>query len=275
MTEEKKDGRRKKKEKVNLALVLSGGGARGMAHIGVLKILQQNNIVPNIIIGTSAGALVGGMYCAGKLAEFEKILTEKSQKEIKNITAFRPHEGGLINPDRFEKEIRKVIENIKIEDLDKKYFATAVDLLTGKEMQMNQGDLTQAILASSSIPLLFPPVKKDGMLLVDGGLHNPLAIEDGFKAAKKVIAVSIERDIKDMPKKEKYGFVDIAERALIILQKEIVESAIKKHKKNLVIIRLVINLDTLDFHKAKEAIEIGEKEAQKNIEDIKKLVLAE
>ena len=270
MTEETK-----KPGKYNLALVLSGGGARGMAHIGVLKVLEKNNIVPNIIIGTSAGSLVGGMYAAGKLADFEKMLTGKNQKEIKKIAAFRPHEGGLINPDRFEKEIRKIIDNKKIEELDKKYFSTAVDILTGKEMRMDKGDLCQAILASSSIPLLFPPVKKDGMLLVDGGLQNPLAIDDGFEVATKVIAVSIERDINDMPKKDKYGFADIAERALTILQNDIVESALKKYKDNLVIIRIEVNMDTLDFHKAKEAIAIGEKEAEKHVEEIKKLVLSQ
>jgi NTE family protein len=264
-----------KKEKENLALVLSGGGARGMAHIGVLKVLEKNNVVPNIIIGTSAGSLVGGMYAAGKLAEFEKMLTSKNKNEIKRISAFRPHEGGLINPDRFEKEIRKLVGNKKIEELDKKYFATTVDLLTGKEIRMNEGDLCQAILASSSIPLLFPPVKKDGMLLVDGGLQNPLAVEDGFRVANKVIAISIERSLEKMPKKEKYGFSDIAERALTILQGEIVESALKRYKKNLVIIRIEVNMDTVDFHKAKEAIEIGEKETEKHIEEIKKLVLAE
>jgi NTE family protein len=263
----------KKQEKLNLALVLSGGGARGMAHIGVLKVLEKNNIVPNIIIGTSAGSLVGGMYAAGKLLDFEKILTSKNQRELKRIAAFRPHEGGLINPDRFEKEIRKIIGNKKIEELDKKFFSTVVDLLTGKEIKMDQGDLCQAILASNSIPLLFPPVKKDGMLLVDGGLNNPLAINDGFESANKVIAVAIERDLKEIPKKDKYGFADIAERALDIFQNEIIEDSLKKYKDNLVVIRLKVNIDTLDFYKAKEAIAIGEKEAEKYIEDIKKLVL--
>ncbi|MCX6742377.1 MAG: patatin-like phospholipase family protein [Candidatus Pacearchaeota archaeon] len=277
MVEEKKEIKKgaKKKVKENLALVLSGGGARGMAHIGVLKVLGKNNIVPNVIIGTSAGSMVGGMYAAGKLAEFEKMLTSKNQREIKKIAAFRPHEGGLINPDRFEKEIRKLIGNKKIEELDKRYFSTAVDLLSGKEVWIDKGDLCQAILASSSIPLLLPPVKKDGMLLVDGGLQNPLAVDAGFKLANKVIAISIERSLEKMPKKEKYGFSDIAERALTILQGEIVENALKKHKKNLVIIRIEVNMDTVDFHKAKEAIEIGEKETEKHIEEIKKLVLAE
>lgn len=275
MAEQKEGKKLKKKEKENLALVLSGGGARGMAHIGVLKVLEKNNIVPNIIIGTSAGALVGGMYAAGKLVDFEKMLASKSQKDIRRMAAFRPREGGLINPDRFEREIRKIVGDKKIEELEKKFYSTAVDILTGKELKMDKGDLSQAILASSTIPLLLPPVKKDGMLLVDGGLNNPLAIHDGFESANKVIAVAIERNLKDMQKKEKYNFVDIAERTLTILQNDIIETSLKKYKKNLVVIRLVVNLDTLDFHKSKEAIEIGEKETEKYIEAIKKLVLVE
>jgi NTE family protein len=277
MAEQKKEEKRKskKKEKVNLALVLSGGGARGMAHIGVLKALQKNNLEPNLIIGTSAGALVGGMYAAGKLGEFEKMLLSKTQKDIRRIAAFRPREGGLINPDRFEKEIKKIIGEKKIEELDKKFFSTSVDILSGKEQCMDKGDLAQAIMASSTIPLLLPPVKKDGMLLVDGGLNNPLAIHEGFQQAHKVIAVAIERNLKDMPKKEKYNFLGIAERSLTIFQNEIIEASLKKYKKNLVVIRLEVNMDTLDFHKAKEAIEIGEKETEKYIEEIKKLVLVE
>lgn len=275
MADSKDPKKSNKKGKYNLALVLSGGGARGMAHIGVLKVLEKNNIVPNIIIGTSAGSLVGGMYAAGKLVDFEKILLSKTPGELKQLIAFRPHEGGLINTDRFEREMRKIIEKQKIEELDKKFMATAIDILSGKEIQMDNGDLAQAILASCSIPLAFPPVKKDGMLLVDGGLGNPLAIEDGFKLAKKVIAVNIWRSIEKMPKKEKYGFVDIAERALTILQNEIAAAAIKKHTKNLVVINVEVDHDTLDFHKSKEIIPLGETEAQKKIEDIKKLVLTE
>jgi predicted acylesterase/phospholipase RssA len=90
-----------------------------------------------------------------------------------------------------------------------------------------------------------------------------------------VIAVAIERNIKYMPTKDKYNFLDIAERALTIMQNDIIEGSIKKYKKNLVVIRVEVNMDTLDFHKAKEAIEIGEKEAEKKVEDIKKLVLSE
>jgi len=102
-----------------------------------------------------------------------------------------------------------------------------------------------------------------------------LAIHEGFQQAHKVIAVAIERNLKDMPKKEKYNFLGIAERSLTIFQNEIIEASLKKYKKNLVVIRLEVNMDTLDFHKAKEAIEIGEKETEKYIEEIKKLVLVE
>jgi len=268
MTDEKdKDG------KYELALVLSGSGARGMAHIGVIKILEKNNITPNIIIGTSVGSLVGGMYAAGCLDKFEKDLTSKSEGEIRKILKLWPSGEGLIKTQKLEKELRKIIGNRKIEELDKKFMALTVDLLTGKKLMYDKGDLCQAILASIAIPLVFPPVHKEGMLLVDGGLEDPLPIDYGFSFAKKVIAVNISYSLEKLPKKEKYNFGDIFERATIIIQDEITENALEKYKENLVILAPEVDIGTLSFSKTKEAISIGEAETEKHIEEIKKLVL--
>lgn len=258
-------------KKANLALVLSSGGARGMAHIGVIKVLEKNGIVPGVIVGTSAGALVGGIYASGQLEEFEKALLGKSTKEIKKILQFWPSKKGLIKTQKLEKELRKIINNKKIEELDKKFIAVAVDLLTGNKVLINKGDLYEAIIASSSIPLLFPPVEKENMLLVDGGLLDPIAIDIGFKFAKKVIAVHITRKKKTI-EKEKYDVFKIVERALSIMQSEIVKTALKKHKKNLIVLKLEIEAGTLSFEKTKEIIAIGELEATKHIEEIKKFV---
>lgn len=258
--------------KHNLALVLSGGGARGMAHIGVLKILEENNIVPNLVVGTSAGALVGGMYAAGTLEQFEKELISKTKRQLRSILKFWPSREGLINTKNLEKELRKLVDARKIEELDKKFIAVSVDLLSGKKILIDKGDLVEAILASIAIPLVFPPVHKENMLLVDGGLEDPLPIDVAFKLAKKVIAVNITKSIEKMPKKEKYNFIDIFERALVIIQTEITEIALKKYKKNLVVIQPEVNLGTFDYAKAKEAISIGEEETKKNLEKIKELV---
>lgn len=260
-----------KSTKHNLALVLSGGGARGMAHIGVLRILEQNNIVPDIILGTSSGALIGGMYAAGNLNQFEKELIAKPS-EIKNLLHIWPSRDGLIRTSKLEEEFRRIIGNRKIEELDKKFVSLSIDLLTGKKVLIDKGDLVEAILASISIPLVFPPVYKEKMLLVDGGLEDPLPIDEGFKIAKKVVVVNIFRSLENIPKKEKYSFIDILERALIIVENEISENAIRKYKRNLVLLKIDVNMDTLDFSRAKEAITAGEEETKKRIDDIKNLL---
>jgi NTE family protein len=261
-----------KTEKYNLALVLSGGGARGMAHIGAIKVLEKNNIIPNIIIGTSTGAMVGGMYAAGELSNFENIIVKKTKKQINKILKIWPSKEGLIKTKELEKELRKIIGNRKIEELDKKFVALSVDLLTGKKIIIDNGDLCEAILASMAVPVLFPPRHKGEMLLVDGGLEDPVALDEGFKVAEKVIAINTIRDIGNFPKKENYSFADILERASAIMQDEIMGPILKKYKKNLVILNPLVNLDTLTFDKAKEAIAIGEAEAEKNIDKIKLLL---
>lgn len=261
------------KKKYNLALVLSGGGAPGMAHIGVIKTLEKNNITPDIIVGTSSGAIVGGMHSAGVLNDFENFLTGKTKKELSKKFSFWPSKEGLINTGKLENDFRKFIGNKKIEELNKKFIAVSVDLLTGKMIFIDKGDLCQSILASIAVPILFVPIHRDGMLLVDGGLEDPLAIDEGFKLAKKVIAVNTTRHIDDIQKKEKYGFIDIFERSLAILQTEIVAVALKKYKHNLVVISPHVDMNLLDFHRADEAVKIGEDETTKRIEDIKKLVL--
>ncbi|MCS7134262.1 MAG: patatin-like phospholipase family protein [Candidatus Pacearchaeota archaeon] len=172
-------------------------------------------------------------------------------------------EEGLINTKKLEKELRKLVGAIRIEELNKKFTAVSVDLLTGKKEFIEEGDLVEAILASCAIPLVFPPIHKEGKLLVDGGLEDPLPIDKAFEIAKKVIAVNVYRSIEKMPKKEKYNFVDIFERALVIIQREITEAALKKYKKNLLMIQPEVNIGTFDFTKAKEAIALGEEEAEK------------
>lgn len=261
-----------KKEKYNLALVLSGGGARGMAHIGVIKVLEKNNIIPNIIIGTSAGAMVGGMYAAGELSNFENVLIGKTKKEMGKILRVWPSKEGLIKTKELEKELRKIIDDRKIEELDKKFIALSVDLVSGKKIIMESGDLCEAILASMAVPILFPPRHKGDMLLVDGGLEDPMALDEGFKKAKKIIAVNTIKSFENIPNKKDYNFVDILTRASAIIQSEIMNPILKKYRKNIIVLKPEIDINTLTFERAKEAIAMGEAEAEKHIEEIKELL---
>ena len=261
----------KKDERKELALVMSGGSARGMAHIGVINILEKNNITPNIIIGTSSGAMVGGMYAAGSLGAFEKTMLSKTKKQLNRLLQVWPSREGLINTKRIEKEFRLLIDKKKIEALDKKFMAVAVDLVSGKKIVFDKGDLCEAILASTAIPLMFPPVHKEEMLLVDGGIQDPLAIDIGFQYAKKVIAVNITTQ-SIMQKKDKYNYVDILQRALAIVESDIITDEIKKYKENLFVLDLAVDIPILDFSRAKEAITVGENETKKHIKEIKELL---
>jgi len=260
-----------KDERKELALVMSGGSARAMAHIGVIKVLEKNNISPNVVVGTSSGAIVGGMYAAGSLEAFEKMLLSRTKKQLSKLLQIWPSREGMMRTKRIEKEFRQFIHDKKIETLDKRFMAVTVDLVSGKKIIFDKGDLCEAILASTAIPLMFPPVHKEEMLLVDGGLEDPLAIDVGFQQAKKVIAVNIMPSA-GMPKKDKYNFVDILQRALSIVESEIIAEELKKYKENLVVLNLQIDIPILDFSRSKEAIEVGEKETKKHLDEIKELL---
>ena len=264
--------KKKKKKKYNLALVLSGGAASGMAHIGVIRVLESKGIFPDIVIGTSTGALIGGMYCAGVLDKFENVISNKTKHQIRKILHFWPSREGLIKTDRLERQLRTFINNKKIEGLDRKFMAISVDILTGKKVLHNKGDLCKAILASISIPFLFPPVHKKGMLLVDGGLEDPLPIDEGFNFARKVIAVNIVHSLQKIPKKMKYNFIDIFKQIKQILEIELINFTIKKETPNLVLLNPKLNIGTFEFDKSEKAILIGKKETIRNIYKIKKLI---
>ena len=260
-------------KKEELAIALSGGSASGMAHIGVIKALEENGISPDVVIGTSAGALVGGVYVAKCLLDFEKILIHETKKGVRKILKFWPTREGIFKTKKLEEELRILIGDKKIENLDKKFMAVAVNLLDGKKTLIDKGDLCEAIMSSISVPLLFPPKHKRGMLLVDGGLEDPLPIDEGFSLAKKVIAVNILSPFKNLPIKERYNFIDIAEAVVDIFQKEIIKSSLKRHEQDqMILIKPRVNIGAFSFDKSKEAVAVGYDETMTHIEEIKNFV---
>jgi len=161
--------------KVKLGLALSSGGARGAAHVGVLKVLERAGIEIAAIAGTSIGAGVGGLYAAGvPLREIEHLWLETDiVKVIKNYLPTFPR-SGWSSGSEFRRSLQQLIGDIRIEDLRIPYAAVATDIETGEEVVLRSGPLVEAIRASTSIPGLFTPVYLEGRYLVDGGLVNPL-----------------------------------------------------------------------------------------------------
>ena len=159
-----------------VALVLGSGGARGYAHIGAIEILQERGYEIIAISGCSVGAMIGGVYAAGKLQAFKDWATGLDQFDVLRLMDLSLSSPGAIRGNRVFSFVRELIGDISIEDLPISYTAVATDLLAHKEVWFQEGPLHQAIRASVAIPSLMAPVMLGERLLVDGGLLNPLPI---------------------------------------------------------------------------------------------------
>ena len=162
--------------KKKIALVLSGGGARGLAHIGAIETLESHGYEITSIAGCSMGALIGGMYAAGKLPEVKDWVLALDRRKVLSLVDFSLSLTHLVKGDRVMEALKEILPDVNIEDLPIPYTAVATDWNSGKEVVFDHGSLYDAIRASISIPLFLNPVRREDMLLVDGGLVNSLPL---------------------------------------------------------------------------------------------------
>lgn len=162
--------------KKKIALVLSGGGARGLAHIGAIETLESHGYEITSIAGCSMGALIGGMYAAGKLPEVKDWVLALDRRKVLSLVDFSLSLTHLVKGDRVMDALKEIVPDVNIEDLPIPYTAVATDWNSGKEVVFDHGSLYDAIRASISIPLFLNPVRREDMLLVDGGLVNSLPL---------------------------------------------------------------------------------------------------
>lgn len=162
--------------KKNVALVLSSGGARGLAHIGAIEELERRGYCITSIAGCSMGALIGAMYAAGKLAEVKEWMVHLDKKKILSLVDFSFSLNHLVKGEKVMDALKEIVPDVNIEDLPIPYAAVATDWNSGKEVVFKKGSLYEAVRSSISIPLFFNPVRKGEMLLVDGGLVNGLPL---------------------------------------------------------------------------------------------------
>ena len=162
--------------KKKIALVLSGGGARGLAHIGAIETLESHGYEITSISGCSMGALIGGMYAAGKLPEVKDWVLALDRRKVLSLVDFSLSLTHLVKGDRVMEALKEIVPDVNIEDLPIPYTAVATDWNSGKEVIFDHGSLYDAIRASISIPLFLNPVRREDMLLVDGGLVNSLPL---------------------------------------------------------------------------------------------------
>ncbi|HYI68526.1 MAG TPA: patatin-like phospholipase family protein [Skermanella sp.] len=179
-----------------IGLALGAGVARGWAHIGVLRALKKMGIEPDIITGTSVGALVGGCYLAGHLDTLEEWTRNLSRMKIVSYLDLRVRSGGLISGGRLMAEMKKHMGDKQIEDLPMPFAAIATDLVTGHEVWLRTGPLVESLRASFSLPGVFPPICIDQRWLVDGALVDPVPVSAcRALGAEMVIAVNLNADI--------------------------------------------------------------------------------
>ena len=179
-----------------IGLALGGGAARGWAHIGVLRALIQAGIVPDIVAGTSIGAVVGGCFSAGRLDELEGFARDLTRRKVFGFLDVNLSGSGLIMGQRLVERLATHLRDDQIENLPNRFVAVATELGTGHEIWLSRGSLVDAMRASYAIPGIFRPVRFDGRWLFDGALVNPVPVSIcRALGARYVIAVNLNADL--------------------------------------------------------------------------------
>nr|AIT11629.1 patatin-like phospholipase family protein [uncultured bacterium] len=299
-----------KKDRGKLALVLGGGGARGYAHIGVLKVLENElGFKPDLVVACSMGSIVGGFYSYGfSPSEMESLALQMDLTQTLRLLTPKPGISGLIDGKRPLEFFQKMLgKDTNIEELNIEYAAVAYDLIGRQELVFNRGNLTYAIRASISIPGVFPPLDFGNVILVDGGVIDPVpATAAKLLGADRIIAVNvlprygINLEVADMNKYLMSGNTPQNEekRTLLKLLPDVKIDIKRKMQINAVVVGMTsigvmeagiidlnlqrINPDVVidvdvpikshEFYKARQAIDAGEEAALRQLENIKKLL---
>ena len=185
------------KRKKRVALALSSGGPRGFAYIGALEVLQERGYEVAAVAGTSIGALVGGVYAAGHLAEFKEWLLSLDTWKVFSLMDFSLSMSHIVKGDKIIEAIKEIVPDVNIEDMSMPFSAVATNLYTGEEVVFDKGNLFSAIRASMSIPSLFKPVQYGNMVLIDGHSSNCLPL-NRVKRAKGDILIGFDTNYFDV-----------------------------------------------------------------------------
>ena len=246
--------------KYKIGLALSGGGTRGFAHLGALKALKEHNIKPDIIAGVSAGSIVGALYADGEDAE--KALKALTSKKLFGFLEFMIPRNGLVKMSGFQKTLRKHLSSEKFEDLKIPLIIFAVNVNKAELERFDKGDLVSAITASSSIPVVFPPVEINGAYYLDGGIINNFPVDLLRDDCETLIGINVN-PIGEF--KKIHSLKAIAERAFHISMRN---QEAEKEKLCDIYIEPdgVDQYGLLDISKAAEIFELGYKKASEVLE---------
>lgn len=287
--------------KQKVALVLSGGGARGIAHIGVIEELEKRGYEISSIAGTSMGALVGGVYALGKLEEFKHWMCSLDKIKVFNLVDFTLSFHGIIKGDKVLNAIKQFVPETNIEDLKIDYSATATDITNHREVVYRTGNIYDAIRASIAIPTVMTPILKDNSIIVDGGVINNIPISNVKRTnGDLLVAVYVNADIPvlklNVPKKEekikksvylnklnefyehlnivspkskndKFGYFTLLDRTFVSASLKLAQLTIEKGAPDILVNISRNTCGTYDFYLAEELVEIGRQTAKMILDD--------
>ena len=286
----------------NVALVLGSGGARGMAHIGVIEELERSGYNITSIAGTSIGSMVGGFYSAGKLNDFKDWVLQLDKLDVYNLFDFTLDSQGLIKGDRIFRKIEHIIPDHHIEELNIPFKAVAADINTGKDVVFESGSLYKAIRASSAIPSILTPVKHNETELVDGGVLSPLPSQFVERTENDILVVvdvsapipykphvpETEEEVEEQneylrklnefigkwrqvapssrPKFESNNILDLMNKSFRLIQNRLTQMLLEQYPPDILVQVSRDACSTFELYKAAEMIELGRSALSKQLE---------
>lgn len=297
-----------------IGLALGGGAARGFAHIGVLRKLLEHGIVPDVIVGTSIGAVVGGCYAAKEMDNLESWARTLTVRGVLGYLDISLSGSGLIGGGHLASRLDTSLKDMRIDDLTTRFAAIATEFNTGHEIWLTRGRLSEALRASYALPGIFPPVLIGGRWLVDGALVNPVPVSAARAlGARLVIAVNLNADLfgrgtiiashgsdeseavttqakpngirgmfagdrslrrQFLGRRGRPGLPTVMVEAFNVMQDRITRARLAGDPPDVLISPRLGNIGWFEFHRAAEAIQIGTEAAEKSIEAVSEAVTA-
>lgn len=281
-----------------IALALGGGAARGWAHIGVLRALDEAEIPIDMIAGTSIGALVGGCYLAGKLGELEEFARSLTKRKLFGLLDIHLGGNGILGGMKLDARMRQHMDGLTFEDLDRPFVCVASEIRTGHEIWLSSGSLITAMRASYALPGVFEPVTCNKRVLVDGALVNPVPVSV-CRAHEQplVVAVNLHYDLygraavikhsagdlvveKDADprgnpnadtREARLGITGVMVEAFNIIQDRISRARLAGDPPDMSLQPKLGHIGLSEFHRAAESIELGYESARAHIPELKRL----
>lgn len=256
--------------KKKVALVLGGGGARGIAHIAAIEEIERRGFEITAIAGTSMGALVGGIYASGQLAAFKEWICAIDRYKAFTLVDFSLSTEGLVKGNRVIGALKELVPDMKIEQLSLPFVAVTADLLTGREVVLDQGSLYDAIRASISIPSVFKPVHRDGMVLIDGGVANPLPLNRVRREpGDLLVGVDVCAPFATLPAEQakvSFSYPKLMIASLQIMQQHLAQSMCERHRPDVLISLPADSFGIFEFYRASEILAAGQRAACEALE---------